>query len=172
MTRNTFIFTTVGRRVDFARQLPRWEVYTDSWHDPRARRALPHRRRGAVILVVMIALMIITTIGATLLKMAVAESRLALREQWRLQADWLAEAGLERAAANLATNGDYTGESWKIAADDLDGTRAGVVLIEVAAAEGEPNRRAVTVRADYPSGTDQRARVTKRVAMRITTQSR
>ena len=48
-------------------------------------------------------------------------------------------------------------------ADDLDAPAAGVVTIAVEKDKDKPDRRRVTVRADYPREADKRARQRKEV---------
>ena len=119
------------------------------------------RRRGAVLMTVMVCLALALAIGAAALRAGVARRGVAKGEERRLQAAWLAESGLERASARLAEAPDYDGETWEVPADDLGGRDAGAVLIRVEPAEGQPRRRLVRVRADYPTDPSRRARVSK-----------
>lgn len=109
----------------------------------------------------MIALLLASVIGVALLKTALTQRRLARREQDRAQSEWLAESGVERAAALLAGNAGYKGETWSLAAKELGGDKAGRVVIEVAPVSSDPNRRRITVTADFPAGTQQRSRTSK-----------
>lgn len=118
--------------------------------------------RGAVVIVAMIALLLVAMIGVSLLKLALAQQRQVRREQVRLQAEWLAEAGLERGAAQLARDPEYGGEEWEIAAEELDGRRAGLVRIAVERSEARPDDVALKVIATFPRDTEQRAQVTRR----------
>ena len=123
------------------------------------------RRRGAIILIVMVCLLLISMIGASLLKLATAQRKQSRREQLRLQAAWLAESGVERAAVKLVADSKYSGETWELKADELGAGRPGRVRIEVKPDDRNSNRHVVSVVADFPSNTEQRARVSKRVFM-------
>jgi hypothetical protein len=81
----------------------------------------------------------------------------------RLQAEWLAEAGLDRAAARLAEKPDYAGETWKISAEELSARDAAAVEIHVTMAADHPDRRTVDVVADYPVEPMHRARASKQI---------
>lgn len=116
------------------------------------------RRGGAVIIIAMIALLLASAIGAALVKMALAERRLVVREQLRLQSNWLAESGVQRAAARLAKNTNYSGETWNIPAAELGGRSDGNVVISVAKVASQPNRRRVTVVANFPAAGANRSR--------------
>ena len=124
---------------------------------PAARRA----RRGVVIVIAVVAVLLVSLIGAALLRLAVAHQRQVRREHSRLQADWLAEAGLSRAAARLAADPGYSGETWEVPPDDLGGRDAGVVTISIDRdADGAP---AATAVAEFPRDTVSRVRATRRV---------
>ena len=89
-------------------------------------------------------------------------SELQFRE---VQAAWLAESGVERAAARLAADVKYTGETWTIPPDELGGENRATVRIEVTPAPGEPNRKTVSVTADYPDDPQHRSRCVKQVSI-------
>lgn len=116
------------------------------------------RRRGAVIVPVLVCFVLIMLICAALIRLVVTERGAGRQDERRLQAEWLAEAGLERAAARLSRTADYTGEAWEITAEELGGQDAGRVTIAVETPKDEPRQRHVTVRADYPLAPERRVR--------------
>src|SRR5690349_24829298 len=117
-----------------------------------AGRATPaDRRRGIVSVAIIVCLVVLTMICGALLKAGLVERRLIADQERRLQAEWLAESGLQRALARLATSADYAGETWEIAAQELGGTAPAVVRITVERPAAQPVRRRVRVEADYPS---------------------
>src|SRR4051794_6380407 len=105
----------------------------------RPRTAAP--RRGVVSVAVIVCLLAITMIAGALLRIGLAERRLIRDEERRLQAEWLVESGLERAAERISASGDYAGETWNVAADELNGPAPGVVRIVVETPAGQPRRR-------------------------------
>lgn len=115
-------------------------------------------RRGITMMIVLICLAILLALAAALLAVGRGRRQQARLDGRRLQAEWLAASGLDRAAARLATSGDYAGETWDIPADLLDGDHAGRVVIEVEPAE--QSRRRVRIRADFPATGDEAARHT------------
>ena len=123
-------------------------------------------RRGAVVVVAMIALLLVSMIGVSLVRLALAQQRQVQREQVRLQAEWLAEAGLERAAARLRRDPEYTGEEWQIEAGALKGRRGGLVRIAVEPDETETAGARVRVIATFPTDTEHRAQVTRSLRIR------
>lgn len=109
------------------------------------------RRRGAVLLIALIAILLASTIGVTIARTALIHRRQIEREETRMQADWLAEAGLNRAVARLNSDANYTGETWTVAAGDLGGEKNGTVVVTVGPAEDRKDLKSVRVEALYPN---------------------
>jgi hypothetical protein len=68
---------------------------------------------------------------------AASERRAARLAEERLQAAWLAESAVGRAAAQLARDGDYRGETWQIPADQLAGGYNAVIKIKIERTDAE-----------------------------------
>lgn len=134
---------------------------------PKALSRMRNSRRGMIAVAVLVCLMVATMIGAGLLKLVRTQQATIRGEERRLQADWLAESGLERAGARLAADPDYRGETWDLRAVDLGGDDPGRVTIAVAPQPDDPRRRLVTVQADYPTDPGRRARSQKQLVMEI-----
>jgi type II secretory pathway pseudopilin PulG len=126
-----------------------------------ASRATRARRRGLTAVAVLVCLIIITMVSGAVIRVGVARRDEVRAQERRLQAEWLAEAGIQRALARLDADPAYTGETWDIAARDLDSADGAVVTITVGPAAGEPKRKVVRVQADYPRDPSRRARNTK-----------
>ena len=75
--------------------------------------------RGMTVVAVLVCLIILTLISGAVLKVGVAQRELARSQERRLQAEWLAESGAERAIARLARDRDYAGETWSRQPADL-----------------------------------------------------
>ncbi len=112
-------------------------------------------RRGGTLLIVMVALAVASLIGAALLQMAFAQRRQQQHERLRVQAGWLAEAGLQRGLQRARTEADYRGETWKVDVPGRTSTQAAEVQITI----DDTDRRAVTAVATYPATATYRARV-------------
>jgi Tfp pilus assembly protein PilX len=123
-------------------------------------------RRGSVTVVVLVCLIVVTLICGALLKVGLTERKVVRTEEDRLQAEWLVEAGLERGASRLKTGTDYTGETWTISAEDLGGPDPGLVTIVVETPTDHPDQRALKVRAEYPAGSAQAVRQSKRLVLK------
>ena len=120
-------------------------------------------RSAAVLLVALVCVCAASALIITLVQLARTDRDASQTESWRLQAGWLVESGLERAAAALASDGGYTGQTWRIPADELGGKDGAVVKITVERPPEQPGRRRVHVRADYPDHPRHRARKSKQV---------
>jgi hypothetical protein len=134
-------------------------------------------RRGLTVFAVLICLIVITLTGGALIKSALAQRKLVRAQEHRLQADWLAESGAQRAIARLEINPGYQGETWSITAAELghgetsppaeqrggSGQAIALVTIAVERLPGNDNksRRRIRVTADYPREPALRSRSTK-----------
>ncbi|MEN6493565.1 MAG: hypothetical protein ABFD16_04665 [Thermoguttaceae bacterium] len=124
-------------------------------------------RRGAAVVVAIVCLVVAATIFLTLVRTMIAQRDSVEASAWRIQATWLAESGLERAAARLAADSAYRGETWTLAAEQLDAHNAAVVRIEVQPVADSPNARQVRVQADFPNHPEHRARQTKEAVVHV-----
>lgn len=121
-------------------------------------RTMPSRRSGVALLVVLVAIAIVSSMAMTLLRMSLMHHRQAQRSAFAAQSRWLAESAFDQAGRRLKADGKLAGFDWSVPATELDGRHAGQVTIEVKAVENAPQRRVVTVIADYPANTQQRVR--------------
>ena len=113
--------------------------------------SFPGRRGVAMLIVIAVFALIIVGISLAMKAnlSARAESRQAAR---RLQAEYLAQSGLELAHVRLAGDAAYQGETWRVEAGELGGRDAALITIEVTAEQSDAAARRVTVVADYPAG--------------------
>jgi hypothetical protein len=130
-----------------------------------SRNSRQHRRSGAVLIVVLVCFAVATVLFVLLARQAVAERHMAETRLWTLQAQWVAEAALERAAARLAAEPNYAGETWTIPAAEFVGTDGARATIQVETVADQPNRRLVRVEANYPDDPVHRAQFTKQVTI-------
>jgi len=137
--------------------------FTGSDHGVRSSRS------GAVSVVLLIAILVIFSLGMTMIQTSLKQRERTLDFEERQQSTWLAEAGIERAARQLQSDPDYRGETWHLTGEQLQRSQAGLIEIQVASHGDNANRRIVTVIADYPQNISHRIR-TKRT-VRIDLQS-
>lgn len=101
---------------------------------------------------------------AAMAKMIVVERNHQRQNELRAQAEWLAEAGLDRAIARLHADPDWSGETWAISADELAGRGDARVVIEVVPSLDVSPGRHIRVVADYPADSPTRARAERYVS--------
>lgn len=132
--------------------------------DPRRRR---QTRRGAVLIAALVCVAVAAVVFMSALKIASSQRQRMETELWQLQAVWLAESGLDRAAERLAAKPDFSGETWSIPAEQLGGSYAAVVRIRVESVRDQPNSRLVRVEADYPDHPQDRARESRETIVHV-----
>jgi hypothetical protein len=122
-----------------------------------------------ITIAVLVCLLVITLIGSSLLRMVHSQRSVVRSEEYRLQADWLAESAVHRAAARLDEDPAYRGETWALTPADLGGAAPALVTIAVEpGGEGTAsNQRRVTVQADYPSDPPLRVRSRKQATVEL-----
>ena len=124
-------------------------------------------RRGAVLVMTLICLALAILLGGVLLKWVVMEHKLLATRADESQARWLAEAGLQRAAARLARDAEYAGEIWHIAADELPSAHAGRVEMRIEPVADQPRQRTIVVEAAYPTDAGLAVRVRKQISYQL-----
>jgi hypothetical protein len=126
----------------------------------RKRPAVIGSRSGAALLLVIIAIVVSSMVTATLAQMAIAQHRQMRHEQNRVQAFWLAESGLNRAAMKLNADPQYVGEEWRVPVT-AEETQTALVTIRVL-----PER--IEIAAEYPVDTVYRAQVRRELPRPVT----
>ncbi len=125
------------------------------------------RNRGIAMVMVLIALAVATTIFLSALKLISVERQSIELQTRQIQAEWLAESAVQRAAARLSTDADYQGETWNITAEEIGGRDGATIAIHVDKVPGNADRRSVRVEADYPVDPYQRARQGRETIVQI-----
>lgn len=130
------------------------------------------RRRGGALIVALAVLAVLAVVEGVVLKSLVAQRRSQREQAHRLQARWLVEGGIERAAARLAADADYRGETWQLTAEELGAQQPAAVDIEVQTDATSPDTRVVTVRGRYPPDLPYRVVYEKQVSVLISSLKR
>ena len=123
------------------------------------------RQRGAILVVVLVCLAMATGISVLVIGQIAAERQAVQMNLRRLQALWLAEAGIERAAARVLTDPNYAGETWTIPAKELAADDSAVVRIQIEPISGQPQRQSIHVEADYSVAPECRCRQVKQIVI-------
>jgi type II secretory pathway pseudopilin PulG len=122
-------------------------------------------RRGAVLVIVMICLLIVSLLMASLLKSALLQRRQTMKEQFRVQAEWILESALERAALQRLKNPEYQGEVWKISSADLGTRYLGSAEITLKATGVGDSLISIQARVKYPEKTILSVTRTKKIIL-------
>lgn len=93
------------------------------------------RRRGTVVAAALVEFVVAAAILFGVLQSVVGHDRQMIKARHEVQAQWLAQAGIDRAVAQLRKSESYRGEIWHVPADELDGLDAAEVQIRVEPAE-------------------------------------
>jgi Tfp pilus assembly protein PilV len=121
--------------------------------------------RGMVLMVFLVCLAVAAALMIGAARMAMTSHQATQTASWNVQAQWLAESGGERAAAKLAADAAYAGETWALPAAELGGQDGGVVRIQVKPIAGEEKRREVKIEADFPDDPLHYARQEKAIVL-------
>lgn len=113
-----------------------------------------HDRQGAALIMAIIALMICTSISLSMFKTTTLRQQHFVNRYWKLQTELIADSALERAAQQLTSDPNYTGETWTVTTNGEQGT-ATIQIID-----SDQGRHQVKIVARYPSKIATRAQVT------------
>jgi hypothetical protein len=108
---------------------------------------------------VLILMLVISLIGATLVRATIAQHRQRQRDEVRAQTVRLAEAGWGKAVRALARDPAYSGEVWRVGNDVLGADRTAEIRLEIAQSPRDA-KRMLRVVADYPVDSPWRTRYT------------
>jgi type II secretory pathway component PulK len=134
---------------------------------PRRRPIRSTRRRGAALLVALVCVSIAVAVMYGIVQLALQTHREVNLEQRRTQTRWILESAVDRAAAQLATDAEYSGEQWTVSAEELGKRYGAEVRILVERVEGQADWRQVQVVADHPVDLPYRVRQTRVFRMQV-----
>lgn len=120
-------------------------------------------RRGSTLIIAFAALLIVSMLGASLIRTVTLSRQQLQRETLRTQAVLLADSGAARAIARMRASRDYTGETWSVPTEQLTAGRTASVIIIVAPDADHPEHTLIAATAEYPQGSPTAIRVTKRM---------
>jgi Tfp pilus assembly protein PilV len=117
---------------------------------PRGRGSRKHRQGGALIFA-LVTLLVVTLMTGTLVRALVMEIHRSRQAANELQTQWLSEAAVERAAAQVRANPEYQGESWQPVITDSQGADvAAIAEIRIENDADNPKRVQITIDTRYP----------------------
>lgn len=157
--------TTRSRRDHRCGQASTAVLLTDSRLsvDDIARHGEAKNRRGAVMVFALVALLVTSMIIGSLLRTAGMAHRQLKRDEFRLQACLLAEAGCERGRALLVGQPDFTTGEWRIAAEELSNDRTAIVTMFVEKTSDGSSGQIIKATAVYPVDHPDLVRITRQI---------
>jgi hypothetical protein len=132
-------------------------------------------RRGSIFPIFLISLILVAATAAALVRTTLTQRSLVRTEELRLQADWLVHSASARAAAKLAGDATYSGETWSLSAEELGQKHGATVEIAVSTIDDNPTRRdlspqknrQVDITVNYPPEGNPRVRLTRQVFVQV-----
>jgi type II secretory pathway pseudopilin PulG len=115
-----------------------------------------------MLLMAMVAIVLAGTLAIALVQAALAQRKQAEVDRRQMQAEWYAEAGVDRALAELEADADYAGETWTLAETRNGRERTAEIVIQIDR-ETQPPRLVVV--ADYPVGELRRSRSRRELSL-------
>jgi hypothetical protein len=134
---------------------------------PRSARAA--RRRAAIMMSVLVSIGVVLALFVAWTRTLVIEQRAVEAQQRRVQGEYLARSGLERAEAQLAMSAGYQGETWRIEPASLGRQVGAAVVIRVETLADRPTVRQVEVQARVPEQGVHAVRITRRATIVLKT---
>jgi hypothetical protein len=119
-------------------------------------------RPGVVVVIMVVFIALSLTLFGLWAKSLVRGRDRLLMQVFRIQADRLAEAGLDRARARRAADPAYNEETWSVPAAELDNTHSAQVRIHVTTLPNNGGLR-YEATAEFPTGQVRHAQRTKKI---------
>jgi type II secretory pathway pseudopilin PulG len=110
----------------------------------------------------IVVIVIGTAMAAAMVQMALAQRQQFESERRRSQAEWYAQAGLDRAAVAMAKSKDYTGETWTVT--ETGGSHEWKAEINIIL-QSDGDHPRIIVASEYPVGELRRARVRRELTL-------
>ena len=115
----------------------------------------------------LLSLLLLTLTVGVLVRASLTQRNLVKGGLRRVQADWLVYSATARAAEQLKSDPDYTGETWNISAEAIGQPDPAVAEIEVSADPSAESRRLVTITVNYPPDIPDRVLATRTVPVAV-----
>lgn len=117
------------------------------------------RRRGAILMLVVAVMAIVIGLSLAMVRSTLLQRARVRNDQRLAQVEFLLQSGLERAVYLHRQQKSYLAERWEISREELNGSGAAAVQIEVL-----PQENAIEVTAEFPSGDPRSVKRTERFA--------
>jgi Tfp pilus assembly protein PilV len=127
------------------------------------------RNKGSGLVVALVTLLVVTSIMGSIMHALLSELRQTRQTIHEVQAQWLADAAVARAASRLVRDRDYAGETWQIdlpRSSSSPGERRGSATIQVERGEGAETAR-IKVHVNYPEESPRRVSAERAVSVSL-----
>jgi Tfp pilus assembly protein PilX len=125
------------------------------------------QRRGTAIIIAIVALVLVSAICFSLVRITLSAVEQADRQQWRRQSLWLAESALAQAAEQFRSAADFSGDSWDVSLPDSSGELQGRIEWNVTPAGTNERERVITATAEFPRHPTDRVRISRTLTLNL-----
>jgi type II secretory pathway component PulK len=122
-------------------------------------------RRGVALILVLVFLGLAALFATVWLVAANSVTHNLRLWEDRSQARWLAESGLDRAAAALAKDQNHAGNQWTIPANEFDGRYSATIKTAVHKSEDDSQKRAINAVVELQFGNETIVRTSKKITI-------
>ena len=129
----------------------------------RRRKNDRHPRSGSTLIIAILALVMISAIGVSLVRYSLLAREQISRTGWEQQSRWLAESAVAKLTAE-SRSGPIESDEWTI---ENIGLRNQSGRIEIIASAVESDRQPVTIIADFPADKTDRVRTSRKIEILI-----
>jgi Tfp pilus assembly protein PilV len=124
------------------------------------------------LVVALVTLLVVTSIMGSILHALLSELRQTRQTAIEVQAQWLADAAVERAAARLSANASYAGETWSVELPVSGAATASRGNVEIKIERGDAEKAAqIIVHANYPDDSRRRVSAVRAVPVSLPTKN-
>jgi Tfp pilus assembly protein PilX len=135
-------------------------------------RTTNRHRRATLVITVLGCMALVMLLMVAWLKIVGSERRQLRAQQDRMQAEYLAAAGVERARARLEADPAYTGETFTASAEDLATGAPAAVTIRVDSVADDTHERLIAVSALVPAEGSTRVQRSREHRIPLTSQEK
>ena len=105
----------------------------------------PRPRRGAILAIVLVSLLVAAMLGAGLTRTVLIHQQQMSVLTRQQQSYWLAEAAVQRTIRHIDDTSDYAGDTWEVPADVLGDSRTAQVTVTAERHDDQEDLRHIRV---------------------------
>jgi len=124
------------------------------------------QRRGSILVVALVCLLVVMSLLGHMLLAAVRNGRQLHAERDYRQCELLLQAGTDRGLTQLAADASYKGETYEIPAEEIIGQEAGRLTIQVTRDQDAESSQ-LNIIAEYPLGVVPSVRRSRQLQLQV-----